>query len=182
MTVIAQGIQSDREFDLKGQGQRPYACLSEHWGKVSFANFASTEPNLFYTATLKLHERDGQLFFPKSVRLTVRSRSEEDLLVSWIAEFEISILTQFFFTHQLWKPRSDLVSFPFQTGWQYGHYRQIRCAVSLWISLPSLQRNALFYLMQSQWRNWTNCEAIPQYSQICDADFAKKCRGLWILM
>ena len=29
ITVIAQeySIQSDREFDLKGQGQRPYACL-----------------------------------------------------------------------------------------------------------------------------------------------------------
>ena len=67
ITVIAQGclIQSDREFDLKGQGQRPYACRSEHCARVSFANFASTEPNFFYTATIKLHGRDGQLRFSK---------------------------------------------------------------------------------------------------------------------
>ena len=77
---------------------------------------------------------------------------------------EISILTQFFFTQQLWKPRSDLVSFLFQTGWQYGRYHQIRYAMSLCISLPSLQRYDLFYLMQSSWRNWLNCEAIPRCS------------------
>ena len=67
ITVIAQGclIQSDREFDLKGQGQRPYACRSEHCARVSFANFASTEPNFFYTATIKLHGSDGQLRFSK---------------------------------------------------------------------------------------------------------------------
>ena len=109
---------------------------------------------LFIHSNIQTPRASSSTFSPKWVRLTLRSRSAEYLSISWITEFEISIFTQFYFTQQLWNPRSDHVSFLFQIGWQYGRYRQIRHAESLCISVPLLQRNALFYLMQLLWRNW----------------------------
>ena len=77
ITVLAQGclMQSDHEFDLKVQGQRPCAWLSEQWVRVSFANFASSDPIVFTQKLYITPRASCCTSFSKMSEIDPRSRS-----------------------------------------------------------------------------------------------------------
>ena len=153
---------------------------------------------IFLHSNSKTPRARWSFFFPKSVILTVRSRSEEDLLVSWIAEFEISIFTQFFLHINSETPGVSLSAFfskladsmAATTKENVPCHCESRChrckemPYFIWCNhreeierITKQFHNALKYVIQILSRNVEDCKFWCSDIWIGDAEFTSKLRS-----